>query len=100
MEENTINNPHKALEIIKKSDLYKNYINIGEYINALYNNDKRLSKEFVHEICQSYNEIYNTNYTEYKIKKLLYTRYNKVMNKLEANIGKICTKYTKDLLLR
>ena len=100
MEENTINNPHKALEIIKKSDLYKNYINIGEYINALYNNDKRLSKEFVHEICQSYNEIYNTNYTEYKIKKLLYTRYNKVMNKIESNIGKICTKYIKDLRLR
>lgn len=98
IEDNTIDNPHKALEIIKNSPLYKNYINIGEYVTAMYNNDNNyISKEFMHNCCKEYNKIYGKNYTEEKVRKQLYIQYKKAMQKIESNIGKLCTRYVKNL---
>ena len=99
IEDNTIANPHKALSIIKSSDLYNNYIKIGEIIEMLYNEDKRISNKFVYRLCNEYNKLNNTDYTEYKIKKQLYTRYKQVINKINSNIGKLCTRYIKELTI-
>ena len=99
-EDTQIINPHEALKIIKASELYKNYINIGIWVKAIYDNDNRLSKEFIHDLCIEYNKIYGTNYTEYKIKKLIYIKYNKAIKKIESNIGKLCTRYIKDLIIK
>lgn len=95
-----ISTPQEALKIIKNSDLYKNYINIGEWVTSLYNNDKRLNQNTVHQICNSYNKLYNTDYTEYKIKKILYNKYIKAKNKIDSSIGKLCSRYVKELKIR
>lgn len=95
IEDNTIDNPHKALEIIKKSPLYQNYINIGEYIDAIYNGTA--SKEFIQKCCDEYNKIYRKHYTIEKIKKELKNRYTYVMNHINSNIGKICARYIKSI---
>ena len=98
IEDNVISDPHKALSIIKTSDIYKNYINIGEWINAIYNG--KLKKEVISELCNEYNKIYLKDYTEYKIKKLLFRQYNETMKKIESSIGKMCVKYVKNLKIR
>lgn len=95
IEDNTIDDPHKALEIIKNSPLYKNYVNIGEYIEAIYNNN--ISKEFIQKCCNEYNRIYHKNYTIEKIKRELKNRYTYVMNHINSNIGKICSRYIKSI---
>ena len=95
-----ISDPKTALKIIKNSELYNNYVNIGAYIKAIYNDDKRLSKEFIRSICNEYNKIKGTDYTEYKVKKLLYNRYLKTMRKIESSIGKLCVRYVKDLTIK
>lgn len=66
IDDNTISNPHTAIKIIKQSDLYKNYKNIGVWVTALYNDDKRISNKFKTLLYNEYNEINKTNYTEYK----------------------------------
>ena len=100
MEDNTISDPHKALQIIKNSELYDNYVAIGQWINAIYDNDKRLKPGFISEFCNEYNKIYGTNYTEQKIRKIVYQQYNKVMNKIESSIGKLCVRYVKTMKIR
>ena len=45
VESNTINSPHEALKIIKSSPLYQNYINMGEYIDAIYNGTEVFANE-------------------------------------------------------
>ena len=98
VQSNTINDPHAALKIIKSSNLYKNYVTIGEIIDDIYN--KTVDNEFMHSLCEEYNKIYGTNFTEDKIRKQLYIQYRKVRNRIESNIGKICTKYIKTFVLR
>lgn len=100
VKDNTIDDPHKALEIIKGSDLYKNYVNIGIWVDAIYNKSKNITPQFMHDLCEEYNRIYGTNFTEDKVRKQLYNQYHKVRNKIESNIGKICTKYIKTFVLR
>ena len=98
-----INDPKRALEIIKDSELYKNYIAISQYVDAIYKGkDDILQKHGVdiHEFCKEYNRIYGTNFTENKVRKQIYNQYQKVRQKIESNIGKICTKYVKDFRLR
>lgn len=97
IKDNTINDPNKALQIIKDSDLYKNYVYMGEFINNMYNNDISIDTELIHKICKEYNTIYRKNYTETKIKKNIYNQYKKVMNKIESSIGKLCVRYVKTL---
>ena len=100
MEDNTISDPHKALQIIKQSDLYNNYVAIGQWITAIYNNDKRLKPGFISEFCREYNRIYGTNYTTHKVQKEIYRQYKKEMNKIESSIGKLCTRYVKTMNIR
>lgn len=98
IEDKTIDDPQKALKIIKDSPLYQNYINMGEYIDAIYNDT--LPKEFILKCCSEYNKIYNKNYTVEKIKKVLKNRYICVMNHINSNIGKICARYVKSLAIK
>lgn len=93
VESNTINSPHEALKIIKSSPLYQNYINMGEYIDAIYNGT--ISQKFILKCCNEYNRIYHKNYTIEKIKKELKNRYTYVMNHINSNIGKMCARYIK-----
>lgn len=86
-------NPQEALQEIKKSSIYQNYINIGKWVKAVY--DNKLDKKFISELCNEYNNVYNKNYTEYKIRILLYKQYRAAMNKINSNIGKICARYVK-----
>ena len=85
--------PQEALQEIKKSPIYQNYINIGKWVKAVY--DNKLDKKFISELCNEYNNVYNKNYTEYKIRILLYKQYRAAMNKINSNIGKICARYVK-----
>ena len=103
IEDNVIDDPKRALEIIKDSELYKNYVAIGQYVEAVYNGKDELLKKHgvdIHEFCKEYNRIYGTNFTENKVRKQIYNQYQKVRQKIESNIGKICTKYVKDFRLR
>lgn len=100
IDDNTIPDPHTAIKIIKQSDLYKNYKKIGAWINALYNDDKRVSNKLKTLLYDEYNKINKTDYTEYKISKLLYNKYNKISNKIESNIGKLCSRYVKELTIK
>ena len=93
--EDDIVDAHRALQIIKNSDIYKNYIHIGEWVDAIYND--KLDKSFIDNICNEYNIVYGKDYTEYKIKKLLYNQYQSAINKIESNIGKICARYVKKM---
>ena len=102
VEDDVIDDPKRALEIIKDSDLYKNYIAIGQYVDAIYKNDVVLLKHNnvdIHKLCKEYNQIYGTDFIEEKVRKQLYVQYQKVRNKIESNIGKICTKYVKDKVI-
>ena len=98
IEDNYISDSHKALQLIKDSELYQNYINMGEFIYAMYNNE--IDNSLAISICREYNRIKNKDYTVFKVKKLLYTQYQKTMQKIESNIGKMCTKYVKNLTIR
>ena len=103
VDDKIIEDPKRALEIIKGSDLYRNYVIMGEYIDAIYKDNRSLLKANnidIHELCNEYNKIYGTDFTEHKVRKQLYTQYQKVRQKIESNIGKICTKYVKDFKLR
>lgn len=95
--DNRIDDPHKALNIIKSSQLYKNYVCISAFVQKLYNNDTSIDKCLVKYICKEYNRIYGKNYTEAKVKKTIYCQYKKVMKKIESNIGKLCVRYVKHL---
>ena len=88
-------NPQEALQEIKKSSIYQNYINIGKWVKAIY--DDKIDKKFISELCNEYNSVYNKNYTEYKIRILLYKQYRTAMNKINSNIGKICARYIKTM---
>lgn len=98
LEDNYINDPHKALQIIKNSELYQNYINMGNFIYAMYNDE--LDKNLVTNICKEYNRIKNKDYTIFKIKKQLYNQYQKIMQRIESNIGKLCVRYAKNLTIK
>lgn len=103
IEDNVIDGPKRALEIIKASDLYKNYVAIGQYVEAIYKGKDALLKKHgvnINEFCREYNRIYGTNFTENKVRKQIYNQYQKVRQKIESNIGKICTKYVKNFRLR
>lgn len=100
IDDNTIPDPHTAIKIIKQSELYKNYKNIGAWVTALYNDDKRISNQFKTLLYNEYNKINKTNYTEYKISKILYNKYVKINNKIESNIGKLCSRYVKELTIK
>ena len=98
LETNEIKTPHEALRVIKQSNLYENYVNIGVWVNALYNG--KLNRARTTGLCNEYNKLYGTNYTESKIKKLLYSKYEKVKNKIDSSIGKLCTRYVKEVIIR
>ena len=103
VEDTIIDDPKRALEIIKGSELYKNYVAIGQYVEIIYKGKDELLKKHgvdIHEFCKEYNRIYCTNFTENKVRKQIYNQYQKVRQKIESNIGKICTKYVKDFRLR
>lgn len=95
--DNRIEDPHKALNIIKSSQLYKNYVQLGAFVQKLYDNDAAINKYLIKYICKEYNRVYCKNYTESKIKKTIYWQYKKVLKKIESNIGKLCVRYTKNL---
>ena len=97
LEDNYISDPHKALQLIKDSELYQNYINKGEFIYAMYNDE--IDKNLIIDICREYNRINNKNYTIFKVKKLLYNQYQKTMQRIESNIGKLCVRYVKNLIM-
>ena len=97
-EDNYISDPQKALQIIKNSELYKNYINIGNFIYAMYNDD--VDKNLAIDICREYNRIKNKDYTVFKVKKQLYNQYQKTMQRIESNIGKLCVRYVKHLTIK
>ena len=103
IEDNVIDDPKRALEIIKSSDLYKNYVAIGQYVEAIYKGKDDLLKKRgidIHEFCREYNRIYGTNFTENKVRNQIHAQYQKVRQKIESNIGKICTKYVKNFTFR
>lgn len=103
VEDTIIDDPKRALEIIKASNLYKNYVVIGQYVEAIYRGEYDVLKKRgtdIHEFCREYNRIYGTNFTENKVRNQVHNQYQKVRQKIESNIGKICTKYVKDFRLR
>ena len=94
-----IEDPHKALSLIKDSQLYQNYVKINSFIQKLYDNDSSIEPILVRYICKEYNKIYGKNYTAAKVKKMIYLQYKKVMNKIESNIGKLCVRYCKNITI-
>ena len=100
IDNNTIDDPHTAVKIVKQSELYKNYKNIGVWVTALYNDDKRIPNKFKTLLYNEYNKINKTDYTEYKISKILYNKYVKINNKIESNMGKLCSRYVKELTIK
>ena len=94
-----IEDPHKAVSLIKSSQLYKNYVEINSFVQKLYDNDKSIEPILVRYICKEYNKIYGKNYTEAKVKKSIYLQYKKVMNRIESNIGKLCVRYCKNIAI-
>ena len=76
--DNRIEDPHKALLLIKNSQLYENYVKINSFVQKLYDNDSSIEPTLVHYICKEYNKIYGKNYTEAKIKKTIYRRVSDV----------------------
>lgn len=97
--DNRIEDPHKALSLIKNSQLYENYVKINSFVQKLYDNDSSIEPILVRYICKEYNKIYGKNYTEAKIKKTIYLQYKKVMNRIESNIGKLCVRYCKNITI-
>lgn len=101
VKDENINNPHKAYEIIVSSDLYNNYLVIGDFIEAMHDRNYDLfSQENLHSVARKFNEIYNKDYTVDKIVNILYNRYKEAMNKINSNIGKICARYVKEVSIK
>lgn len=98
LEDNIIIDPHKAYNIIKDSDIYKNYKNIG-FVLYMINNDDMYNKT-KKLLVDKYNSLHNTNYSAHKVFKILNNQYNKIMRRIESNIGKLCTRYVKELIIR
>ena len=98
LEENTIIDPHKAYNIIKNSEIYKNYESIGSVLYMI-NNDVMYSKT-KKLLVDKYNNLHNTNYSEHKVFKILNNQYNKIMRRIESNIGKLCVRYIKELVIK
>ena len=98
LEDNTIIDPHKAYNIIKDSDIYKNYESIGSVLCALNNNDTYNETKLL--LTNEYNKLHNTNYSPHKVFKILNNQYNKIMRRIESNIGKLCTRYVKELIIK
>lgn len=98
LDSNTIDNPHKAVEILKNSDLYKNYKNIGSILNSI--SETSDYEEFKNELTNTFNDVNNTDYSTNKVLKILINKYIKIMRKIESNIGKLCVRYVKELKVR
>lgn len=98
LDTNTIDNPHKAVEILKNSDLYKNYKNIGSILNSI--SETSDYEEFKNKLTNTFNEVNNTDYSSDKVLKILINKYIKIMRKIESNIGKLCVRYVKELKVR
>lgn len=98
LEDNTIIDPHKAYNIIKDSDIYKNYKNIG-FVLYMINNDDMYNKT-KKLLVDKYNNLHNTNYLAHKVFKILNNQYKRIMRRIESNIGKLCVRYIKELVIK
>lgn len=76
----------QLFKIIKSSEVYKTYFEVGSIIEMIEHNE--LVKIFPH-IAKEYNNAYNSNLTENKIKSNLITTWYKVKRRFENQIPKI-----------
>lgn len=98
LEDNTIIDPHKAYNIIKDSDIYKNYESIGSILCTLNNNDTYNETKLL--LTNKYNKLHNTTYSSHKVFKILNNQYKRIMRRIESNIGKLCIRYIKELVIK
>lgn len=98
LEENTIIDPHKAYNIIKNSEIYKNYESIGSVLCTLNNNDTYNETKLL--LTNEYNKLHNTTYSAHKVFKILNNQYKRIMRRIESNIGKLCVRYIKELVIK
>lgn len=83
-----IHGPQEALNIIKKSVIYKNILTSREIIYGL--TDDSYSKEVQEKIYDVYRELNQCNWTNNKIKKKLINQIDKYLNKVDKIIPKMC----------
>lgn len=86
-EEEVISSYEKALELFKKTDVYKNYFGYRELLNKLED------QEDIDEFTNYYNKVNNSKYTFNKIKKKLLSQLDKIIDKILTNIPKIYYDY-------
>lgn len=85
---NVIHGPQEALDIIKKSVVYKNIITCREIIYGLTNNI--YSTEIQDKIYDVYRNLNSCDWTDNQIKKKLINQIDKYLSKVEKTIPKMC----------
>lgn len=84
---NDISNFNDALDIFKKTQVWKQYSIFSEYIDAMI--EKKLDDNHINAFCDEYNDINNTTLTNEKVLKRLKQKLQKIFDKMNTLVPKI-----------
>ena len=92
-----IHGPQEALDVIKKSVIYKNIINCKDILYGLA--DDSYSKEVQEKIYDIYRELNKCDWSNNKIKKKLINQIDKYISKVEKIIPKMCLDFLENNMI-
>ena len=90
-----IKNPNDALNVIRSSDIFKVYQNFLVKVNGYKKG--LLSNEDAEYIANTYNEIFDTDYSTDKVFSLLEKTINDSIKRFEGIIGQLCLEHLNNI---